>query len=79
MPSTLTFRTSFRNVIYDVLRARGWRETEAMDWDFHWAEKEWVTEFMDGIHLNPCGRRRPFFFFFSPAPGTTAARVGTRS
>ena len=51
-----------------------------MDWDFHWAEKEWVTEFMDGIHLNPCGRRRPFFsFFFSPAPGTTAARVGTRS
>ena len=47
------FRTSFRNVIYDVLKARGWKETEGMDWDFHWAEKEWVTEFMDGIHLNP--------------------------
>ena len=53
------FRTSFRNVIYDVLKARGWKETEGMDWDFHWAEKEWVTEFMDGIHLNPCRRQRP--------------------
>ena len=49
----ITFRTSFRNVVYEVLRGRGWKETEGMDWDFHWAEKEWVTEFMDGIHLNP--------------------------
>ncbi|KAH8058798.1 hypothetical protein JL720_13988 [Aureococcus anophagefferens] len=38
MPTT--FRTSFRNVVYDVLKARGWKETEGMDWDFHWAEKD---------------------------------------
>ena len=58
MPTT--FRTSFRNVVYDVLKARGWKETEGMDWDFHWAEKEWVTEFMDGIHLNPTQKLNHF-------------------
>jgi hypothetical protein len=33
----IRFHTSFRNTIYDVLRKRGWKETDrSSDWDFLW-------------------------------------------
>jgi len=37
-----------------VLKARGFRETDSeLDWDFFWADKEWIHEFMDHVHLRP--------------------------
>ncbi len=39
-PQQLRFRTTFRNTIYDVLRNRGWKETDhATEWDFLWTER----------------------------------------
>lgn len=47
------FRTSFRNVILDVLKARGWRETESdTDWDFNWADVGWIRDFYDHIQFD---------------------------
>lgn len=45
----ILFKTSFRNTIYHVMRDRdGWKYTEAdMEWDFHWAEREWMFEVFD--------------------------------
>lgn len=38
------FRTTFRNSIYDVLLAKGFKETDSeTDWDFLWIERDWVT------------------------------------
>lgn len=46
------FRTSFSNTIYEVLVARGWKETDhETEWDVHWAEREWVYEVFDTMHL----------------------------
>eukprot|EP00388_Colpodella_angusta_P044087 GDKK01061675.1.p1 GENE.GDKK01061675.1~~GDKK01061675.1.p1 ORF type:complete len:176 (+),score=21.40 GDKK01061675.1:30-530(+) len=48
----IKFKTNFRNTIYDVLRGRGWKETENdNDWDVIWADKDWIHEEMDHIHL----------------------------
>ncbi len=48
------FRTSFHNVIYEVLRNRpGWRETDSdTDWDFNWADVGWVRDFYDHIQFD---------------------------
>eukprot|EP00667_Euglena_gracilis_P013278 EG_transcript_13686 len=52
-PGQYRFRTTLYNVIYDVMQARGWKETEdELDWDFHWADKQWMCEVFDHIHLN---------------------------
>lgn len=46
------FRCSFHNTIYDVLKARGFKETDAdLDWDLFWCDKEWIHEVFDHIHL----------------------------
>jgi hypothetical protein len=46
------FRTTFRNVIYDVFKARGWRETDSeTDWDVAWIDTGWLREFFDQMHL----------------------------
>jgi hypothetical protein len=46
------FRCTFKNTIYDVLRARGWREVESeTDWDVAWVETGWLRENFDGVHL----------------------------
>eukprot|EP00993_Chasmostoma_nieuportense_P001140 NODE_2046_length_1294_cov_74.487575_g1947_i0.p1 GENE.NODE_2046_length_1294_cov_74.487575_g1947_i0~~NODE_2046_length_1294_cov_74.487575_g1947_i0.p1 ORF type:complete len:427 (+),score=108.29 NODE_2046_length_1294_cov_74.487575_g1947_i0:26-1282(+) len=52
--SVIKFRTTLYNVIYDVMLSRGWKETEDddMDWDFHWADKQWMCEVFDHVHLN---------------------------
>jgi len=50
----LRFKTSFHNTIYDVFKARGYKETDAeLDWDIYWCEKEWIHEHLDHIHLQP--------------------------
>lgn len=50
----IRFRCSFHNTIYDVLKARGYKETESeMDWDLFWCDKEWIHEVFDHIHLQP--------------------------
>ena len=48
----IRFRCTFHNTIYDVLRARGWRETESdTDWDVAWVDVGWLRENLDGMHL----------------------------
>ncbi|GMI45796.1 hypothetical protein TrCOL_g10943 [Triparma columacea] len=55
------FRTSFSNTIYDVMCAKGWTETSSeTDWDIHWAEREWVFEVFDGMHLESHQRLNHF-------------------
>ena len=50
--ATVRFRTTFHNTIYDVFRARGWRETESdTDWDVCWADTGWIREYFDTMHL----------------------------
>eukprot|EP00439_Symbiodinium_sp_Y106_P009530 s974_g1.t1 len=36
----IKFRCSFHNTIYDVLKARGFKETEELDWDLFWCDKD---------------------------------------
>lgn len=47
----LKFKTNFRNTIYDTLLRRGWKETNDNDWDFYWADREFVYELLDTTHL----------------------------
>jgi tubulin polyglutamylase TTLL9 len=48
----IRFKTSFRNTVYDVMKKRGWKFTESdLDWDVHWAEREWMFEYFDHVHL----------------------------
>ena len=55
------FRTSFSNTIYDVMTSRSWKETDSeTDWDVHWAEREWVYEVFDTMHLEPHQRINHF-------------------
>jgi len=56
-----TFRTTFRNTIYEALKNRpGWKETEGDDWDLHWTEKDWMYEVFDGVHLSAWQRVNHF-------------------
>mmetsp|Transcript_23088 Transcript_23088/g.65053 ORF Transcript_23088/g.65053 Transcript_23088/m.65053 type:complete len:507 (-) Transcript_23088:108-1628(-) len=42
------------NTIYDVLRARGWKETDVdTEWHIFWADKDWIHGMFDKIHLDP--------------------------
>uniref|UniRef100_A0A7S2WSR1 Tubulin--tyrosine ligase-like protein 9 n=2 Tax=Mucochytrium quahogii TaxID=96639 RepID=A0A7S2WSR1_9STRA len=51
---TVLYRTSFHNVIYDVLRSRPtWKETDSdTDWDFNWADIGWIRDFYDHIQFD---------------------------
>mmetsp|Transcript_12148 Transcript_12148/g.18348 ORF Transcript_12148/g.18348 Transcript_12148/m.18348 type:complete len:420 (-) Transcript_12148:183-1442(-) len=50
--SVIKFFTSFSNTIYDVLASRGWQEVDGdEDWDFVWADREWVYSAFDRMHL----------------------------
>lgn len=41
-PSTIRFKTAFRNTVYDVMVGRGWKLTDHdMDWDLYWCERDW--------------------------------------
>ncbi len=51
-PKVIRFKTHFTNTIYDVLRDRGYKQTDSeTDWDFHWADVGWIREVLDHIHL----------------------------
>jgi len=55
------FRCSFHNTIYDVLKGRGFKETDAeLDWDFFWCDKEWIHDTFDHVHLQPNQRINHF-------------------
>lgn len=42
------------NTIYDVLKSRGWKETDAdTDWHIFWTDKDWIHQTYDKIHLDP--------------------------
>ena len=56
----LTFKTTFRNAVYEALLRRGWKETEGDDWDLHWTEREWMSEVFDQIHLSSWQRVNHF-------------------
>lgn len=52
VPGTIRFRTSLRNTILDVLRSRGWKETDSeTEWDFHWADVGWIRDVAPHIRL----------------------------
>lgn len=48
------FYTSFRNTIYTVLKERGWEQVKADtdNWDFIWANVDWIAEQLDYRHVN---------------------------
>lgn len=50
------------NTIYDVLRSRGWKEhdLETNDWNIFWADKDWIHDTFDRIHLDPHQRINHF-------------------
>ncbi|KAF1335702.1 Tubulin polyglutamylase, partial [Globisporangium splendens] len=49
--AVMKFKTTFRNTIYDTLLRRGWKETSDSDWDFYWADREYIYELLDTVHL----------------------------
>jgi tubulin polyglutamylase TTLL9 len=52
-PSQIRFRTTLRNTVLDVMRSRGWKETDSeTDWDFHWADVGWIREVMDHVRFD---------------------------
>lgn len=50
------------NTIYDVLRSRGWKEADVTDTDWHifWADKDWIHDSLDKLHLDPHQRINHF-------------------
>ena len=55
------FRCTFHNTIFDVLRARGWREVESeTDWDVAWIDVGWLRENFDSMHMEPHQRLNHF-------------------
>ena len=66
LEGTVRFRTSFHNVVYDVFRARAWKETDSdVDWDVCWADTGAPREYRtyhcahaSPVHLLPCTARR---------------------
>ena len=37
----IRFKTGFRNTVYDVMKKRGWKQTDSdLDWDIHWSDRE---------------------------------------
>ncbi len=51
-PRTIRYFTTFTNTIADVLASRGWKEVgEHDEWDFVWADREWIYAAFDKMHL----------------------------
>lgn len=48
----IRYYTTFTNTIADVLASRGWKEVaEDEEWDFVWADREWIYSAFDKMHL----------------------------
>eukprot|EP00434_Breviolum_minutum_P005916 symbB.v1.2.005217.t1/scaffold266.1/size251003/14 len=42
------------NTIYDVLKSRGWKETDVdNEWHIFWCDKDWIHSAFDKMHLDP--------------------------
>lgn len=42
------------NTIYDVLKSRGWKETDVdTEWHIFWCDKDWIHSAFDKMHLDP--------------------------
>ncbi|CEG45296.1 tubulin polyglutamylase, putative [Plasmopara halstedii] len=54
--SVVRFKTTFRNTIYDTLLRRGWKETTENDWNFYWADRDYIYELLDTVHLDSSQR-----------------------
>jgi tubulin polyglutamylase TTLL9 len=53
--------TTFQNTIADVLASRGWQEVrEGEEFDFVWADREWVYNAFDRMHLESWQRLNHF-------------------
>ena len=42
-PTTIKFRSTLKNTIYEALKRRQWKETEGDDFDFNWSEKNYFS------------------------------------
>jgi len=52
---------TFNNTIADVLANRGWKEvSEDEQWDFVWADRDWVYSVFDKVHLENWQRLNHF-------------------
>ena len=50
----IRFRTNFTNCVLDAMLQREWKETESeLDWDVIWADRDWIREVFDYVHLAP--------------------------
>ena len=59
--SVIKYYCSFSNTIADVLASRGWRKVdEDADWDFVWADREWIYAAFDRMHLEQWQRLNHF-------------------
>ena len=57
----IKFRCSFKNTIYDVMKNRGWKETDSeTDWDFQWTERDMVFDVFDNSHMEHWQRMNHF-------------------
>lgn len=58
----IRFRTSYRNVVYAVLKGRpGWVETDSdVDWDVEWNDRVPVYARLSSTHLQPWQRVNHF-------------------
>ena len=49
----IKYYCTFQNTISDVLAARGWHEVQDEEnWDFVWADREWIYAAFDKMHLD---------------------------
>lgn len=49
----LKFKTTLRNTVLDVMRSRGWKETDSeTDWNFFWSDVAWMRDGFDHIRLD---------------------------
>ena len=63
--AAIRFRTTFHNTIYDVLKARNWKETDSdTDWDFAWVDTSFIRENVDSVHLDEHQRVNHFRNFY---------------
>ncbi|ETV94587.1 hypothetical protein, variant 1 [Aphanomyces invadans] len=47
----IRFKTTFRNTIFDAMLRRGWKESDT-EWDFYWADREFIYDVLDSVHLD---------------------------
>ena len=57
----IKYYCTFQNTIADVLAVRGWQEVnDEYNWDFVWADREWIYAACDKMHLEPWQRLNHF-------------------